>query len=990
MISSIFFDTQDHHLIKIVNEVLNRDTSRQNLKKLLNPYLHPHGIKEMAAPQSLRVAYALINVLNSLDMDKTDDRLTALRVLRDEVLNIPHISLRKNAGRVLIQIMKELIRIQGDYKEQLRLTHDFRIAVTGKPRLIRYFLRQHHLLEMPEEWNQIAFDDHVHDAHTKGRKSPCHLIMDAWIKGIKNLTVIHYNYIQPEVAAELLEAGAIMGVRVKIGIEFSARFRNRYVQLIWMPPDYPDSQNFLNFLAEPLITSFMNENRLVSEYQQRYVFSALNEFNEQHRHVIGNSLGIAEIPELSRSAFLEHVGAGQASLLHLGRFIHGQIMELAASQIKELKKNAHNKTEADQLDAGHIIHERLKELDSEAIVDKYLRPSQNPLIQNPSVPSDDTDVPWQLRLSPGELVERLRKLHSEFHITLNLSKLNVEDVLEIIYDCQGMISHLEAFNLKDYVDGHGMAYAEISNLQHAINCGNVITLKQGIQNIISRVEQSNLFDKDKRSVKLKKILRDIPALLAFYKNRPIKSCIGTDSTGYSYHLHGMGLVVKETLPRHVQQQIRRALGFLGQTIPIKMIAHIRRTYIACPGQSGILDSCYKLARLIPGFQWFGYKHINDWIVEDSQVAPVAQGNIIPLGGTQKETQKSVGSNQPSIRHLNSTLKNWLKILGGFIPSFLTFSLTKDWWLLAYGGAFIWFGITGLRNVLQAVLGGGGLRRSPFLHWNDYISWNRLADSLLFTGFSVPLLDYVIKHLLLAVVFNITASNNPILLYSIIAIANGAYISTHNTLRGFPRPVVFGNFFRSVLSIPIAIGLNMTISAILGIAGVSAISEILQNWAAIISKTASDIVAGVIEGSADRQINIRIRSRDYTAKFTQVFEAHTQLELLYPEAKALTFLKTPKTLIRHGQGIEKILITNALDLLYMWMHQPRGQTVMQEMLKSMSNDEQQIIIRSQFVLERQKDISQLFADGIIGHNFSKAFSFYLERHKKYLNAIKQLI
>ena len=33
-----------------------------------------------------------------------------------------------------------------------------------------------------EDWNQIAFDDHVHDVNTKGRKSSTHLIMDAWIK----------------------------------------------------------------------------------------------------------------------------------------------------------------------------------------------------------------------------------------------------------------------------------------------------------------------------------------------------------------------------------------------------------------------------------------------------------------------------------------------------------------------------------------------------------------------------------------------------------------------------------------------------------------------------------------------------------------------------------------------------------------------------------------------------------------------------------------
>lgn len=39
---------------------------------------------------------------------------------------------------------------------------------------------------------------------------------------------------------------------------------------------------------------------------------------------------------------------------------------------------------------------------------------------------------------------------------------------------------------------------------------------------------------------------------------------------------------------------------------------------------------------------------------------------------------------------------------------------------------------------------------------------------------------------------------------------------------------------------------------------------------MISKTASDCVAGVIEGLADRYENIRLRERDYKAKLSQLF------------------------------------------------------------------------------------------------------------------------
>ena len=202
--------------------------------------------------------------------------------------------------------------------------------------------------------------------------------------------------------------------------------------------------------------------------------------------------------------------------------------------------------------------------------------------------------------------------------------------------------------------------------------------------------------------------------------------------------------------------------------------------------------------------------------------------------------------------MNGTLKNALKVLIGFIPAFATFFLTKDWWLLAYFGAFIWFGITGLRNILQSVLGAGGIRRSPLLKWDSYVSWDRLADSLLYTGFSVPLLEYLVKTVILDRSFDINTATNPVLLYTFMAAANGLYISSHNIWRGLPRGAIIGNLFRSLLSIPLAIGLSATIGSVLGRDSTwSTWSAVLQRWAAIISKAASDFVAGFIEGLADR-------------------------------------------------------------------------------------------------------------------------------------------
>ncbi len=242
-----------------------------------------------------------------------------------------------------------------------------------------------------------------------------------------------------------------------------------------------------------------------------------------------------------------------------------------------------------------------------------------------------------------------------------------------------------------------------------------------------------------------------------------------------------------------------------------------------------------------------------------------KGNVITLGGTEKVITNDLYLEPPVSRnekkgipwtYVNSHLKNLLKVIIGFVPAFATFVLTKDWWLLAYFGAFIWFGITGIRNVLQSVLGGGGFRRSPLLRWDAYVNWDRTADSLLYTGFSVPLLDYLVKTVILDRMFDITTATQPVLLFSVMALANGIYLSSHNAFRGLPKSAIFGNFFRTILSIPIAVLLNYTAGSIMTAYGVEAATSVLQKWAAIISKTASDIMAGIIEGTADRYANIR--------------------------------------------------------------------------------------------------------------------------------------
>jgi hypothetical protein len=1035
----IFFDKNDYQLLKIVNDILERGPQSQALRSLLVEHMHPHGIKEMAAARGLRIAYAVAGLLGSLESGKASDRIKALRSLHGEMLLTSSTPYQKNTARVSLQIMKELLRCRDNKLRQLKLAHDFRMVLTGNPRKVRSELARYHLLEMPEAWNQFAFDDHVHDANTKGRKSPTHLIMDAWIKGIRHLTVVYYNFVRPEVVEELIEACTILDVNVQVGIEMSARFRDKYIRFTWEPHGFRDNSALLSFLQDDSVKGLMKEGRDVSQYQQKYVFEVLDSFNTHHRHdlnaELGLSLGICDYDD-----FKLFVGAGQPSLLHLGRFIHNSLLpqlqqkyplildELNTQDIDE-KRTAELKTLLSKFRNMHV----------ETIINRYLLPAQNPNIHDPFNPQDSPELPDRLRLSPNALIRKLQSLHSSSKFTLNLSNLSIQDTLELLYAGEGMFTHIEAYNLKNAVHGissgrrsgtggvNGEAvdlkspshyYNLIGDLQRALNDDNVIILKRVVRAIIWDFEeqllrlngqvkiipdnsvkkeglQSELQMMLERKLDLVDILYNLEKFHTCYKKKTLRSRIGSGSTGQAEHHYGMGLVVIDTLPARARKAIQ-ASGADQNRLHIPVTAWLTHNTHYSSNQIISGSWSHRFRRMLPFVKNSFRRQWSDWSLDGYQVHTRQTGNIVTLGGLGGSSENKLGLNESVAserlknpwKYLNTNLKNTLKVLLGIIPAFLTFYLTKDWWLLAYLGAFIWFGITGFRNIIQSVLGGGGLRRSPLLPWNSLVSWSRIADSLLYTGFSVPLLDYLVKTLLLDKTFGITTTTDPIMLYAVMGLANGIYISSHNAIRGLPRSATVGNFFRSIIAIPVAILLNTVIAGVLLSAGVPDVSGALQKWAAIISKFASDCVAAVIEGLADRQTNIRARLAAYRTKISQLFGVFSRLDLEFPEEDVLDMLQSPKmmmqTLDYEARDQEKLIIVNALDLMYFWMYQPRARKALQMIAQDMSEEEWLIFYRSQLVLNRHKEISQVFVDGLVGKNFAKALSFYLDRSEEYLS------
>ena len=87
------------------------------------------------------------------------------------------------------------------------------------------------------------------------------------------------------------------------------------------------------------------------------------------------------------------------------------------------------------------------------------------------------------------------------------------------------------------------------------------------------------------------------------------------------------------------------------------------------------------AKNVPGLRFIGKRRQEEWVTIKNSTVIGGQGNVVTLGGIDVERTNQLflhppeeheRSNPVSWRYMNSTLKNWIKILLGFLPAFLTF------------------------------------------------------------------------------------------------------------------------------------------------------------------------------------------------------------------------------------------------------------------------------------------------------------------------------
>lgn len=800
--------------VRRLTDSLNRVV---DLPARLDPPLpsHPAGFQRLVRKRRLTMAEAYLRVVNDARPEARDGRLAALRLLVHLASHAKTLAMPLNTARVQVALMKEAVKAADHRTRQLELMSDFARASYGRPAVIRRLLGELHLIEVPEQGRllrelDLGWDDHVHDVLSEGRKTSSQLVLDAFIKGLSRLTVAYYDLDDEAVVAEAIEAGEILGVQVRVGVEFSVGPEQGRLHFMWIPPQQEGLAGLRRFLDEHraslgpfwegLATNARRRSAAVAALLAHFNATYLEEFNARYA-----DKPYLHAPRLGWEALQLRVPGGHVTRVHLAQLLCEALLPVQHKRVLLLRNQHHHAQE--RFRRGKLSAWELRQIEERHALARTRYAEITPLRLLRQVSASrrwdyDSALP-----GVGPTLELLAGCGGETVFIHPLSQ-GAQVALDTLVEHHRSIHAAEVFNMVDAVQRDPVVIRRFAQVIGALRERRPEALAASLEHWGLRTPAPEA----------------LAAACAWYAEHPLLARCGSDSVGQASRVPGMGFVAVTSLPARARRQLDRR-GVPGIPPPVA------EQILACRG--GVSP-------------------------------PPGPGLVRMLGSTAGPRPNLVGDERDGDRvglarfwrYLNVNLKGLIKVAVGFVPALL---------VVGPRYATLWLLITGLRNILVDLMSASGL---SLRSWRlSDVDRDNLADSLLWTGFSVPLLagakdgfDYGWAWLGGPEGFVQTLAK-----FWAIAFTNGLYISSHNRLRGFEPAVIRGNFFRTVLSWPLA----TAGSYVLGPLGVPAIVQ---------AKVWSDVVAGLVEGSSKLLRRLRLAQRDLCEILVGLLRPERELRL----------------------------------------------------------------------------------------------------------------
>jgi hypothetical protein len=798
-------------LTRTYNDIVNYLSFATNLRKLRTrinqsidtpeiiselPNSHPRGFIKEFKKRRTTIAETYLKITKSLESANYNDRIHALTLLAEHINYSRSIKMPLNAARVQLALMKEVVKNRDNKRVQLELMRDFTVSSFGHPRAIRNYLKKLDIIEVPETGEELrdlkmGWDFHVHDSTSYGRKRPIQLIIDAFIKGISELTIAYNNLDREEAVKEVLEAGRILGIKVNIALEFSALTNGMRFHYMYILPNFSSKKKkFKKFLKQKSddFNEFLHELEENEKKRELIIEQLIEHFNKTYLPQINEGYAFDSIYYLQPLSINNEeniFGHKIYSRRQLGEFLYPQlkeILEKRALQITALKIQTEVSPElfsTQEIDyigkRYHDIRQQYRNLDPEKIRIEYF--AGNESLMNESAVSSLEDI-YNLANKAGGMIKFIQPLEH-----------GLQAAVDKILENYKMLSYTEIYNMYDTIETKESQFVLFTNFIKLLNEGNHVSLAEFLNTNTLSYNQEKL----KNAVE-------------YFRGSKLIPAIGSDAAGRSSLAPGMGFVLESRLPKSQRKYFTKNHYKLPDEISnlIFNLAHIPHTTLKSKEKPGIICLGKRDA-----------------------------GKLNMLG--DEKIEKPINPLR-AWEYLNPAIKNSIFILIGFIPAYITVGIEY---------ALLWFAITGSRNMFVDVISGNGFRPKEW-HSTD-INWTNFANSLFWTGFSVPILGFVKTRYDIAW----TGAHEGVLFetfkFFCINISNGIYLATHNYVRGFDKRTIRGNFFRSILAWPLA-------------ALFSPLGNTLLLPSIVQAKFWSDFVAAIIEGTGKYKNIIRVKDQ----------------------------------------------------------------------------------------------------------------------------------
>ncbi|HUX21741.1 MAG TPA: hypothetical protein VMW69_10920, partial [Spirochaetia bacterium] len=152
---------------KLVNAV-SFSSDFQRLRRLLNlkidspesieefPISHPQGFIKEFKRRRISIVESYVSILHYLESEQHHQRIHALRLLEEQTLHSKNLAMPLNTARVQLALMKEAVKNRDNKRRQLELLQDFSISSYGQPSVIRKYLDELNIVELPETGKRLA------------------------------------------------------------------------------------------------------------------------------------------------------------------------------------------------------------------------------------------------------------------------------------------------------------------------------------------------------------------------------------------------------------------------------------------------------------------------------------------------------------------------------------------------------------------------------------------------------------------------------------------------------------------------------------------------------------------------------------------------------------------------------------------------------------------------------------------------------------------